>query len=176
MVGFLHQLVQGQSFLSQPTDESAQGCQAPSELLHISYSLRQLHSFDCTDLLRICFNALARHQEAEQLASRNTEGTLGQVDLDSESSQVGEGFLMIIEQGSAFFGLDHNIINIHLHIFANLIVQTFLHASLVSCTSISQTKCHSEITINPLRGDKRCFYLILLQQGNLVETRISIDK
>ena len=139
MLGFLHQLVQRHSFFAQPTDESAQRCQAPSKLLNIAEGLWQLHSFNCTDLLRIRLDASAGHQETEQFSGRYSEGTLGRIQLDSEPSQIGECFSKIIEQGSALFRLDDDIINIHLHIFANLIVQTLLHTSLVSCTSISQT-------------------------------------
>ena len=92
MLGFLHQLVQRHRFLTEATDESAQGHQAPGELLNIAEDLRQLHFFNGTDLLRICLNASAGHQEAEQFSSWDAEGTLGRIQFDSEPSQIGECF------------------------------------------------------------------------------------
>ena len=77
MLGFLHLLVQRHGLLAQPTDESAQRCQAPSKLLNIAEGLWQLHSFNCTDLLRIRLDASAGHQETEQFSSRDAEGILG---------------------------------------------------------------------------------------------------
>ena len=103
MLGFLHQLLQRHSFLAQPTDESAQRCQATCELLNIAEGLWQLHSFNCTDLLRIRFDASAGQQETEQFSGRYAERTLGQIQLDSEPSRIGECFSEIIQQGSALF-------------------------------------------------------------------------
>ena len=74
------------------------------------------------------------------------------------------------------FRFDHNIIHIHLHIFTHLRLQTFLHASLVSGTSISQTEAHDTIAISPIRGNKGSLYLIFLVQRDLVETRVSINE
>jgi hypothetical protein len=69
-----------------------------------------------------------------------------------------------------------NIVDIYLHIFIYLVIQTLLHTPLVSCASISQAKRHSAIAISPVRGNKGCLYLIRLIQRDLVETRIGIYK
>jgi hypothetical protein len=63
-----------------------------------------------------------------------------------------------------------------LHILSDLIKQAFLHTALVRCTSVAQTKGHSDIAISPMRGNERSFYLIFLFQGNLVETGIRIQE
>ena len=122
MIKFLHQLIERHFLFSEPTDEPAQGCQTPIELLDILRSLRQLHSFNSTNLLRVCLYASARHQEAEQLAGWHAEGALGGIELDSEPPKVHERLPKVIEQASALFCLDDNIIYIHLHIFAHLIM------------------------------------------------------
>ena len=90
--------------------------------MHIIEGLRQLHSFYGADLLRVRLNASAGHQETEKLFGRDAEGALGRIQFDSESSQVGKCFSKIIEQGLALFRLDDDIINIDLHILADLIM------------------------------------------------------
>ena len=110
--------------------------QTPSKLLNIIEGLRQFRSFYGANLLGVRLDASAGHQEAKQFSCWDTEGTLGWIQFDSEPSQIGECFTEIIEQGSALFHLDDDIVHVHLHIFANLIVQAFLHTPLVSCPGI----------------------------------------
>ena len=93
-------------------------------------------------------------RKTEQLASWHAEGALGGVELVSEPPKVRERLLKVIEQASALFCLDDNIVHLYLHIFANLIMQTFLHIALISGASVSQTEGHGQIAINPIRGDK----------------------
>ena len=74
------------------------------------------------------------------------------------------------------FGLNDNVVDIYLHIFPDLCMQTFLHTPLIRGTGISQAEWHGEIAISPVRGNKRRFYLICRVQRYLVETRVRIYK
>jgi hypothetical protein len=89
------------------------------------------------NLARIHLNTPASYKETKQLACRHTKGALGRIQLHSEPSQICKGFPEIIYESLTFFGLDDDIVNIHMYIFIYLIMQTFLHTPLVSGTSIS---------------------------------------
>ena len=75
-----------------------------------------------------------------------------------------------------FLSFDDDVIDINLHIFAYLIMQTFLHTTLISCAGISQTKAHYTIAISPVLGNKGSLYLIDRVQWYLVKTRVRIYK
>ena len=51
--GLLHELVQGKTLLAQPTDETADGCQAAGKFLHVQQSGGRLHPLDGLDLHRL---------------------------------------------------------------------------------------------------------------------------
>lgn len=53
---FLHELVQRECLLAQPTDEVAEGCQAPSELLDVAQLGGFLHLLDGLDLYGIALD------------------------------------------------------------------------------------------------------------------------
>src|SRR3954465_13125142 len=53
LIHLLHQLVQRNCLLAEPTEESAERCQATSQLLHILEISGLLHSVDCCNLLRV---------------------------------------------------------------------------------------------------------------------------
>lgn len=55
--GLLHELVQGKSLLAQPTDETADGCQAAGKFLHVQQSGGHLHPLDGLDLHRVALYA-----------------------------------------------------------------------------------------------------------------------
>ena len=74
------------------------------------------------------------------------------------------------------FGFDDDIVDIHMYIFTDLVMQTFLHTPLVCRPCISQTKWHSDIAISPVWGNKSGLYLIIKVQWYLVKTRIHIKK
>src|SRR3954469_16945077 len=74
------------------------------------------------------------------------------------------------------FGFYYHVIDVYLNIFVQLILQAFLHASLICCTCISQSEWHGTIAISPVRGDKRCLYLIIRIQWYLMESRIRVHK
>ena len=82
----------------------------------------------------------------------------------------------IIDESGFSLGFHDDVIDIHLHIFAYLVMQTFLHATLIRCTGISQTKAHNMIAISPIQGNEGSLYLISRVQRYLVEARICIYK
>ena len=49
------------------------------------------------------------------------------------------------------FGFNDYVVNIHLHISTDLVMQAFLHATLVSRIRIFQSKGHGDIAISPER-------------------------
>lgn len=56
---------------------------------------------------------------------------------------------------------DKHIINVHLHISINLVLEYFINEALIGCTYIFQTKQHYFITVQIFVVDEYCFLLIL---------------
>jgi hypothetical protein len=69
------------------------------------------------------------------------------IELHAIASQVGEGLLEVIEEHAVLLGLHDHIIHISMHIPPNLLLQTPLHGSLVSCSSVLQAKGHGDIAV-----------------------------
>ena len=68
------------------------------------------------------------------------------VELDLESAQVGKCFFEVFKQGTALLRLHHNIVYVDVGISAELLEESFLHATLKSGTGIPQAECHSQVT------------------------------
>ena len=106
----------------------------------------------------------------------HAKGAFSRIQLHSIPSQVIECLFEIIYESMTFFSFYDDIVDIDLHIVTYLVMQAFLHASLVSRTCIFQPKGHGDIAISPVRGDKRCLYLIIRVQWDLVKTRITVKE
>jgi hypothetical protein len=68
--------------------------------------------------------------------------------------QVCESLLEIVKECSLLLGFHHHIIHICVYVSAYLLVQTSLHAALVSCAYIFEAERHSDIAVSVVRGDE----------------------
>ena len=60
-------------------------------------------------------------------------------------AQIFKSFLEVLQEGTALLRLHHDIVYIDVGIFAELLEEAFLHATLKSGTGISQAECHSQV-------------------------------
>src|SRR3954471_6409541 len=82
-LSFSEQLVEWQCAFSQSADETTQGCEPSSELLHTFDVGWLLHPGDSLNFLGVCFDSLGGDYVPEQLTGWHAECTLLQVELDS---------------------------------------------------------------------------------------------
>ena len=114
---------------------------------------------DRRDFVRIGLDASRGDKVAEEPTSRHAECAFGWVQLHLVSAQVGEGLLVVLEESAALFGFDDNVIDVDMHISADLALQAFLHGALVCGTSVFVPHGHACVTVSPIGGNERRFFL-----------------
>ena len=135
------------------------GSKASGELLDVSQPGGNLHPFYGLDLHRVAVNATFRDQEAEELAGWYSENALFWIELDLESAQILKGFLEIFQQRPTLFRLHHHIIHVDVGISAELLEDTFLHATLKGGAGIPQAERHGQVAEGSKRVMKEVFSL-----------------
>ena len=166
--GLLHQLIQRESFLAQPTDESADGCQAASELLHIQQSAGYLHPLDGLDLHGVALYAAFGDQETKELVGWYSENALLRVELDLESAQILKCFLEVLQQGSTLLCLHHHVIYVDVGVSGELLEEALLHATLKGGAGIPQAERHRQVAEGPKRRDEGGLQSVCRVQLDLV--------
>ena len=132
----------GESLLAQPTNESADGRQAASELLHVQQSAGYLHPLDGLDLHRVALCATFGDQEAQELADWYSENALLRVKLDLESTQVLKGLLEVFHQCSTLLRFHHHIIHVDVGVSVELLEEALLNAMLKGGAGVPQAERH----------------------------------
>src|SRR4051812_25737058 len=94
----LHQLVQGNCLLAQPTKESAERREATDELMHLLQGLGLLHALYCGYLLGVAFDSSLGNEKPQELAGLDSKHTLLRVEIDLISSQICEGLSEVVQQ------------------------------------------------------------------------------
>jgi hypothetical protein len=79
----------------------------------------------------------------------HAESALGRVELHPESSQIGEDFSQIVQEGTRLLRFHDDIVHVCVNISADLILQAFFHAPLVGGACIFQAEWHSRVAISP---------------------------
>jgi hypothetical protein len=108
------------------TEVATEGRQARTEPLGPQVPNRP-HFYDGQYVLRIGFDATLRHDEPEKLLERNPKDTFLVVELDLLSSEVPEGFFEVDKKLHSLWGLDNNVINIHLEVLIKLLFTLLMH-------------------------------------------------
>src|ERR1041385_5547440 len=98
----LHQLVQGDCLFAQPTEESAERCEATGELLHLLQGFGLLHALYCGYLLGVAFDSSLGNEKPQEFASLDSKHTLLRVELDLISSQICKGLSEVVQQCDSF--------------------------------------------------------------------------
>jgi hypothetical protein len=71
---------------------------------------------------------------------------------------------------------DHDVIDLGLDHFADVITEHVVHASLVCGTSIPQTEGHGSVAIHAIRGDERSSELVGLFHLDLVIAEVGVKE
>ncbi|KAJ0614249.1 hypothetical protein HanIR_Chr02g0060281 [Helianthus annuus] len=71
---------------------------------------------------------------------------------------------------------NHQVVNVCLHVFANLAFEGFVDEPLIGSSCIFEAKRHLLITKDPFVRVKGCFFLILFLHEDLVIAFVCIKK
>jgi hypothetical protein len=80
-------------------------------------------------------------------------------------------FLRLGNKDFNFNTLDKHVINIHLHIYANLLTKHHIDQPLVCCPHTLQPKRHHVVEVQPSTDEEGCFLLLQLMHADLVLAR-----
>jgi hypothetical protein len=92
------------------------------------------------------------------------------------SSKVIKGLLKVADQVGSFPGHDLDVIDVSVHVPANLVLQASLHRTLIGGTCVFQTKSHGDIAVSAKRGDKGGHRLVRLLHPDLMIPGICVEK
>ena len=137
---------------------------------------RLLESHDGTNFFRVCLDSPLRHDVSKEFSCRDSEGTLGRVQLHLISTQILESFLEVTNQRVNQLGLNHYVIHISMHISPNLFPEAILHCPRITSSCILQTERHIGVAKNSKGGDEGCLLLILNGHLNLMISRVGVEK
>src|SRR3954468_16822848 len=96
-LSFPEQLVEWQRAFPQSADETTQGCESSSELLHTFDVGWLLHPGDCLNFLWVRFDSSGGNHVPEQLPGWYAECALLRVELDSILVECCEGLAQVVE-------------------------------------------------------------------------------
>jgi hypothetical protein len=88
-----------------------------------------------------------RHEEPQQLSRWYAKGALGRVELDIYLSQVGEGFLQILDEGATLASLDDDVVDVGFRISSHLSPQGRTHDPLECGPYVLQAEGHTDIAV-----------------------------
>ena len=138
LVRLLEQAVQREGLLPQPADEPAQGSQAAGELLDV---LQARWVAPCSRWRRSSLGwprSLARRRGSRAAVQPGTPNThLSGFSFIWNRRRLVKVSLRSSRRVRSLFGLDHDVVDVGVHISADLGLEAFLHAPLVRGTCIS---------------------------------------
>ena len=91
-------------------------------------------------------------------------------------SEIFEGFLEVADQVGSFPGHDRDVVDVCVHVPANLVLQASLHRTLIGGTCIFQTKRHGDIAVSAKGCDERGRLLVGLLHPDLMIPGICVQK
>ena len=104
------------------------------------------------------------------------KNTLVGVELEVHLVEVGERFLEVRDEGFLLTGLDNDVVDVRLYVFAHLVSESDVHQPLESGAGIPQAHGHAHIAEHTTRGDERYLLLVLLSHLDLVVPREGIQE
>jgi hypothetical protein len=131
---------------------------------------------DDRDLFGVCLNAPSTDDAAQEDTRWNTKYAICRIQLPPI---LFEGLECLLEVGDKLIGglgLNDYVIDVGLNVVPYLIFKVVLNGSLICCTSVFESEGHGGVTVGVEWCNEGHFDLVLLFQGDLVITRITIQK
>ena len=88
------------------------------------------------DLFYVSFNSSLEDDETQEFVGGYSEGALRRIQLHAMLSEHGEGLSKVVDVVSHTHAFDHHVVDVCLHISAELFGKNFVDHSLVSSSSI----------------------------------------
>ena len=110
------------------------------------------------------------------MSSGDPEETFLRVQLDLVAVEAVEGLPKIVDERGAVAGLDDDVIDVDLDVFADLLVKASLHAALVGGASVLQTEGHDVVAVDACWRDECSELLVFDFELDLVVTRVCVEK
>jgi hypothetical protein len=146
----------------------AEGRKASHEPLDVLDIPNLAYFSDGWDFVRVCFDAALGDDAPQELAQRDPEGALFQVQQDVEAPVAVEGFFQVGDETAAMSGLHDDVINIDPQFAPYLPFETELHTSLVCGPCVLEPKWHFYIAKTTEGSDEHGGGLVHLGKGYLV--------
>jgi hypothetical protein len=127
-------------------------------------------------LLLVSFNSTVRDHEAQEFTLRNPEDAFLGVQLDLESSEVGECFFQVGDEVIGFLRLYNDVVDVDFYVAPDLVGEAPEHAPLVCGSGVLQTIWHGDIAERPEGGDEGSRMLVSFPHGDLVVARVGIQE
>ena len=89
-----------------------------------------------------------RYNEAREFSGWFAEDALQWIQHHLVLSEIIEGFLEVTDQVGSFPGHDRDVVDVCVHVSANLVLQASLHRTLVGGTCVFQTKGIGDVAVS----------------------------
>src|SRR6185503_9855374 len=158
--------------------KSSQVIHLAQKLLQVFLASRSLYFLHGFNSLWINLYALLMNNEAQELPSRYTKSTFERIHLQSILTHSLKSKPQISQMMTQTGRFDHNIININFQYNTNQVMEDQIHSSLISSTSIFQSKSHNNPLkqTNKARTSKGRFRRIFFGHEYLIVSQITIKK
>ena len=105
-------------------------------MLHLGGGPRRREIQNGMDLFWVSFDPSLRDDEAREFAEGYPKGALRSIQLHTVLSERGEGLLEVVDVVSHAHAFDHHVINVSLHVLADLVGEDLIDHPLISSSSI----------------------------------------
>ena len=112
--------------------------------------------------------------EAEELIGIDPEDTLGRIQLHVEFSERWKRLGQVSQVGVGHFTFDDHVVDIHLYVSPNLVLEHFVDHPLICGFDIFQVVGHDLVVVYPSVGDEGSVLLVLGGHSDLVVTQEGI--
>ena len=110
------------------------------------------------------------------MAGWYSEDAVLRVELDLESAQVLKGLLEVFQQCSMLLRLQHHIVHVNVGVYAELLEEALLHATLKGGASLPRAERHGEVAEGTKQRDEGGLQSVSRVQLDLVISRICIQE
>ena len=108
------------------------------------------------------------NQKSKQFPRWNPEHTFVRVELEVDLAKVLEDGVQVMNERVLVPGFDHNVVNVGLHVAAELTPEAGLHGTLEGSAGVPEAEWHPGVAVAAFVQDECRLLLILLRHQDLM--------
>ena len=124
------------------------------QMLYLDHGLRQREIQDSTNLFRVSLDSSLGDNETQEFSRGYPKGAHRRIQLHAVLSEHGEGLSEVVDMVSHARAFDHHVINVGLHVLADLVGEDLIDHPLVDGSGILQPEGHYFVIVSPPVSDE----------------------